>query len=87
MITFWDIDFFKWITNNIVEFKYQVPLVNGLILVQIGYLIYRIWNYKHVRKDIKSRWTVLLVFFNFISSLFFIWKKDDELQNMNTNNQ
>jgi len=86
MITFWNIDVFKWITNNIVEFSYQTPIVNGLVLIQIGYLIYRLWNYKNVAKNIKTKWTVFLVLFNFVSSLFFIWKKDNELQQLNVNN-
>lgn len=86
MITFWNVDFFKWITNNIVEFNYQAPIVNGLILIQIGYLIYRLWNYKNVETDIKTKWTVFLVFFNLVSSLIFIWKKDYEIQQLNTTN-
>ena len=86
MITFWNIDVFKWITNNIVEFSYQTPIVNGLVLIQIGYLIYRLWNYKNVAKNIKTKWTVFLALFNFVSSLFFIWKKDNELQQLNVNN-
>lgn len=85
MFTFWSIDFFKWITNNVVGFEFQAPIVNGLILLQIGYLIYRLWNYKNVEKKTKTEWTWLLVIFNFISSLFFIWKKDDELNKMKKN--
>jgi hypothetical protein len=83
MFTFLSIDFFKWITNNVVGFEYQIPIVNGLILIQIGYLIYRLWNYKKVDKKTKTEWTWLLLIFNFISSLLFIWKKDAELNKMN----
>lgn len=85
MVTFLSNDFFKWITNNIVGFEYQGPIVNGLILIQIAYLIYRLWNYKNVEKKIKTEWTCFLVIFNFISSLFFIWKKDSALNEMNKN--
>ena len=85
MITFLSIDFFKWITNNLVGFEYQAPIVNGLILTQSGYLIYRLWNYKNVEKKVKTEWTWLLILGNFISSLFFIWKKDVELEKLNKN--
>ena len=84
MLTFINTDFLKWITNNVVGFEYQALIVNGLILMQIGYLIYRLWNYKNVDKKIKTEWTWLLIIFNFISSLVFIWKKDTELEKNNT---
>jgi len=84
VLTFISTDFLKWITNNIVGFEYQALIVNGLILMQIGYLIYRLWNYKNIDKKIKTEWTWLLIIFNFISSLVFIWKKDTELEKNNT---
>ncbi len=83
MLTFLNVDFFKWITNNIIGFEYQGIIVNGIILMQIGYLIYRLWNYKNVERKIKMEWTWLLIIFNFLSSLIFIWKKDTEFKNLN----
>ena len=83
MFSFWNIDFFKWITNNVVEFQYQAPIVNGLVLIQIAYLIYRLWNYKKLPKEKKINWTVLLVIFNVIAGLIFIWKKDAEFETEN----
>ena len=84
MLTFISTDFLKWITNNVVGFEYQALIVNGLILMQIGYLIYRLWDYKNVEKKVKTEWTWPLIIFNFISSLVFIWKKDTELDKNNT---
>ena len=84
-ITFWSIDFFKWITNNLIGFEYQAPIVNGLILIQIAYLIYRLWSFKNIDKDKKTMWTVLLVIFNCVASLIFIWKKDNEFEQLNKN--
>ncbi len=84
MLTFISTDFLKLITNNVIGFEYQALIVNGLILMQIGYLIYRLWNYKNVEKKVKTEWTWLLIIFNFISSLVFIWKKDAELEKNNT---
>ena len=85
MITFLNIDFFKWITNNVVRFEYQTPILYGLTLLQSGYLIYRLWNYKNITKKVKTEWTWLLIIGNFITSLFFIWKKDNELIQKNKN--
>ncbi|AKA33839.1 hypothetical protein [Flagellimonas lutaonensis] len=86
MLSFWSIDFFKWISNKIVSYEYQTPIINGLVLLQIGYLIYRLWTYKNLPKSKKTNWTVLLVIFNVVSSLIFIWKKDREfgIENKNT---
>lgn len=39
LIAFWSIDLFKWITDNVIGFEYQAPFVNGLILIQIAYLV------------------------------------------------
>jgi len=85
LLTFWSINFLEWITNNVVSFEYQAPIVNGLILIQIGYLIYKLWNYKNIDKDKKTMWTVLLVIFNCIASLIFIWKKDKEFEQIDKN--
>ena len=83
LVSFFSIDFFKWITNNVIGFEYQGPIVNGLILIQIGYLIYRLWSYKSIDKEKKTMWTVLLLIFNSISSLIYIWKKDNEFEKLN----
>ena len=72
MLTFISTDFLKWISNNVVGFEYQALIVNVLILIQIGYLIFRLWDYKNVEKKVKTEWTWLLIIFNFISSLVFI---------------
>ena len=85
LITFWSIDFFKWITNNVIGIEFQDPIVNGLIIIQSGYLIYRVWNFKNIDKDKKIMWTVLLVVYNYVSSLIYIWKKDSEFEKMNEN--
>ncbi|PWL40342.1 hypothetical protein DKG77_05855 [Flagellimonas aquimarina] len=82
MISFWSIDFLKWISNNLVDFQYQAPIVNGLTLLQIGILIYRLWTYKNLPKEKKTNWTIFLVVFNVIASLIFIWKKDYVFEKM-----
>ena len=86
MFSFWSMDFFRWISSTIVSYEYQAPIINGLVLFQTGYLIYRVWTYKNLPKSKKTNWTTLLVVFNVISSLIFIWIKDKELgiENENT---
>lgn len=79
MTTYWNVDFYKWISNKILEYQYQDFIIIGLILIQSGYLIYRLWNHKNVHRKTKTEWTWLLLIFNFISSLVFIWKIDAEL--------
>ena len=80
MFSYWSMGFFRWITNNIVSYEYQIPIVNGLILLQIGYLIFQLWGYKRVAKSIKTNWTILLVIFNPLSSLIYIWKKNEKFR-------
>jgi hypothetical protein len=84
-LTFFNVDFFKWFNNNIVPFEYQNALISAVTLPHIGYLIYRLWSYNNIAKKTKTEWTVLLIWFNVISSLFYIWKKDDEFRQRNKN--
>ena len=71
-----------WMSNNIIEYKYQHPLINILVIIQICYLLYRLWNFKNIPKKIKTDWTFLLIIFNVFSSLIFIWKKDSEFNQL-----
>jgi hypothetical protein len=82
-VTFWSLDFLKWVSDNVVRIEYQGPIVNGLILIQIGCLIYRVWSYKNIEKRIKSEWTWLFLLFSIISAPVYIWIKDDELCEIN----
>ena len=83
IFTFFNPKSIAWISNNIVDFEYQGPIVNISILIQIGYLIFRLWRYKNLKKSIKTNWTILLILFNSITSLIYIWKKDDEFLELN----
>lgn len=85
MLTFFNVDFFKWLNNNIINYVYQGVIVNGIILFQIIYLIFRLWSYRNIDKETKTKWTWILFLFSFISSLFYIWKKDNEFYKKNNN--
>ncbi|PIB27880.1 hypothetical protein [Maribacter sp. 4G9] len=69
-----------WISNNIVAYEFQNPFVTSLILIQLGYLIHRLWSFKNIQKEKKTNWTLLLVIFNVVTSLIFIWKKYSEFE-------
>ena len=72
-----------WFSKNIVSYEFQSPIVNSLVLFQLGYLIFRLWSYKNIEKELKSEWTFLLIFFNVVTCLIYIWKKDDQFELMN----
>jgi|TARA_R100001460_G_scaffold67437_3_gene107800 hypothetical protein len=76
-VTFYYIDFFLWITNNLVPFEYQNLLVCILYLPALAYLIFRIWKFKNIDKNTKGNWTVLLLFVSIVTMPIYIWRKDD----------
>ena len=76
-ISLWSFTLFAWIMHNVVYTEYQAMIVYSLIILQIGYLIYRIWNY-NIDNSEKIMWTVLLLIFNCLLSPLVIWKKDEE---------
>ena len=83
MWTFIDPKSIAWFSNHVVSYEFQGPILNFLILIQLGYLIYRLWGYKNINKEKKTEWTFLLIVFNFITCLIYIWKKDDHFELMN----
>lgn len=85
LLTFFSVDFFQWVTQHLISYKYLDRFVNVIMMIQLVYLIYRIWQYKNINKDNKALWTVLILMFNFIACLLYIWKKDDELRRKDNN--
>jgi len=83
MWTFIDPKSIAWISNNIVSFEYQSPTITSLILIQLGYLIYRLWSYKNIGGEKKLEWTFLFIVFNVITCLIYIWQKDGQFELMN----
>jgi hypothetical protein len=84
-LTFWNIDLFLWITNNLVPFEYQNLLVCILYIPALAYLIFRIWTFKNIDKNKKGNWTVLLLFLSVITMPIYIWRKDEVFVNENDN--
>ncbi len=83
MITFYNVDFFLWITNNVVPFEFQNIVISLLYLPALLYLIYRIWTFKNIDKNTKGNWTVLLLFVSVVTMPIYIWRKDDVFVNLN----
>lgn len=72
-----------WFSRNIISYEFQSPLVNILILIQLGYLIFRLWSYKNIEREKKYEWTFLLIAFNVVTCFIYIWKKDNQFELMN----
>ena|SRR5690606_18610190 len=83
-ITFFNVDFFRWITNNVLPYEYQTVVVNLIYLPALVYLIYRIWTFKNINKNMKGNWTVFLIFVGIITMPIYIWKKDDDFIEQNS---
>ena len=88
VLTFFSVDFFLWISKNIIPFEYQTLTVGIVSYPPMIYIIYRLWSFKNIEKEIKWNWTFLLILFTIVTMPIYIWKKDDELikeNNINTN--
>lgn len=76
-ISFWSVDLFLWITNNILPLEYQNIFISLLYFPGLLYLIYRIWRFKNIDSNAKGNWTLLLFFLGIITMPLYIWKRDD----------
>ncbi|RFN58545.1 hypothetical protein [Marixanthomonas ophiurae] len=85
-LTFFSVDFFLWISKNIAPFEYQTLTVGIIIYPPMIYIIYRLWSFKNIEKEIKWNWTFLLILFTIVTMPMYIWKKDDELFKENKHN-
>lgn len=83
MMTFYNVNLFRWITNNIIQFEYQNLLVSLLYFPLVLFVIYRIWSFKNIEKNTKGNWTVLLIFLSIVTIPIYIWKKDDDFVKRN----
>lgn len=78
-LTFFSVDLYLWIINNIISFEYHNLTISIIIYPTIAYLIYRLWSFENIEKEIKWNWTFLLILFSLVTMPIYIWKKDDEL--------
>jgi hypothetical protein len=75
---------FVWLIPNMDIYYLQVFIIQGLTIVQLVILLRRLWHYKTLDRSKKNEWTWLLILFPSITSLIYIWKKDQEFYQINT---
>jgi len=83
MITFMFPEKFTWLIPDMKIYYILSLTIKALLIIQTVILIVRVWSYKNVSKSIKTNWTWLLILFGIITSLIYIWKKDNELIEIN----
>ena len=62
-------------------YNIQILTLLGLTTIQLLLLLIRLWQFENLNKSTKWEWTKALLFFNVISSLIYIWEKDEEFMN------
>jgi hypothetical protein len=83
MTTFMYPEKFTWLIPDMKTYYILTLTIKALLIIQIVILIVRVWSYKNISKSIKINWTWLLLLFGIITSLIYIWKKDNELIEIN----
>lgn len=82
LITYWFPANFKWLIR-IEETYYLQQIITFLLILVLITLIRRIWRFKNVPSQVKTNWTMLLIFFNMFTILLFIWYFDDKMIDKN----
>ena len=83
MLTFWFPTEFHWLVPSMKVYYIQVGTLQALTILQLVILIRKLWSFKNLEKSKKMDWTWLLIIFNLITSLIFIWKRVDEFEELN----
>ena len=83
ILTFWFPIEFHWLTPSMKAYYIQVATLQSLTILQIAILIRKLWSFKNLEKSKKTDWTWLLIIFNSITSLIFLWKRVDEFEELN----
>ena len=71
---------FLWLTPSMNAYYVQLLFLQSLTIIQLIILIKKLWSFDNIDKSKKQGWTWILILFNSISSLIFIWKKVDEFE-------
>ena len=87
MVTFWDSAFLFWISQNLIDSYTFDKIVSVLNIVQLTIILIQIWSYKSTNNKLKTKWTLLILFFNFLVNLIYIWVIDAKFnkENMSKN--
>lgn len=82
MVTFMFPVEFHWLVPTMKAYYIQIGIFQGLTIIQLIILIRKLWSFKKLEKSIKSDWTWILILFNSIASLIFIWKRVDKFEEL-----
>jgi|TARA_B110000902_G_scaffold156768_2_gene179801 uncharacterized membrane protein len=74
---------FMWLIPTMDAYYTQLGILQGLTIIQLIFLIRKLWSFKNLDKSKKSDWTWILILFSSIASLIFIWKRVDEFEEIN----
>jgi hypothetical protein len=83
MFTFWFPQDFHWLVPSMEAYYVQVGTLQALTITQMIILLRKLWSFKNIENSKKSEWTWLLILFNSITSLIFIWKRVDQFEALN----
>ncbi len=83
MLTFSFPTEFRWLVPSMKIYYIQIGTLQGLTILQLVILIRKLWSFKNLERSKKSNWTWILILFNPISILIFIWKKVDHFEELN----
>lgn len=70
---------FTWLLPDMNAYFIWTLIINAAILISMIILIIRLWNFNFVERSKKTTWTWLMLFFNIITILIYIWGIDDKL--------
>lgn len=79
MLTFIYPTMFVWLIPDMTTYYIWTISINVMILTTMTILIRRLWSFKNVDKSKKTKWTWLMILFNSVTTLIYIWKIDDKL--------
>ncbi len=71
---------FNSFVPSIETYHLQLGTIQIMIFVQLVILIKKLWSFKNLEKSRKWDWTWILIAFNLVTSLVFIWKKVEEFE-------
>ena len=83
ILTFWFPTEFHWLVPSMKAYYFQIGILQTLIILQLVILIRKLWSFKNLDKSKKKNWTWLLILYNLLTCLFFIWKQLDEFEELN----
>lgn len=74
---------FAWLFPTMDAYNIQIGFLWIISAAQCIFLIWKLRSFKNMDKAVRSEWTLLLLWFNLIANLIFIWKKHDEFEKKN----